>query len=233
MLPDTMKTRGLHVAVRFAPHAVLDKQHKQQFQLKASEGFDWRHQEFAEHAWQLSSPQAEGDPRSQLKLSVFPDVVNFEDYFPVGSFDLFLDNLKLALNSFAAVFEPRLVIGSGVVVRLTAQAETQDARVYLGQQCLHLDDRLQPLQRPVHAVGLKLLLPPLSGKDQPNWQVEIKIESLVEDIRQLFIEVDARWATSGNWDPAVVIDRIRTAHGFATGQVIRFLQQLGHTNEPQ
>ena len=231
MLPDTIKTRGLHAAVRFAPQATLDKLHKQRFQAKASEGFDWRRQEFADHAWQLSSPQAEGDPRSQLKLSVFPDLVNFEDYFPTGSLEVYLDNLKMALDGFATVFEPRIIIGSGIVIRLTAQAETEDARVYLGQQCLQLDERLKPLQRPVHAVGLKLLLPPLPGPDQPNWQAEVKIETLVEDVRQLFIEVDARWAKPGNWDTAAVLDRIRTAHRFTTNEVVKFLQQLGHSGE--
>ncbi len=232
MLPDTIKTRGLHAAVRFAPQALLDKHHKQRFQAKASEGFDWRRQEFAEHAWQLSSPQSEGDPRSQLKLSVFPDLVNFEDYFPTGSLEVFLDNLKLALESFASVFEPRIIVGSGIVIRLTAQAETEDARVYLGQQCLHLDERLRPLARPVHAVGLKLLLPPLPGPDQPNWQAEVKIETLVEDVRQLFIEVDARWASTGNWDPAMILDRVRMAHRFASGEVVNFLKALG-SGEPR
>lgn len=229
MLPDTLKTRGLHTVVRFAPRITFDKQHKQQFQMKASEGFDWQRQEYADHAWQLSSPQSEGDSRSQLKFGVFPDAVNFEDYFPTTPFELYLDNLKLALDGFAAVFDPRLIIGTGIMVRFTAQSETKDARVYLGQQCLHLDDRLKPLQRPVHAVGLKLLLPPLppqAGSEVPNWQAEVKLESLVEDVTQLFVEVDARWANPINWDTSAILDRVRTAHAFANGPVLKFLQQL-------
>ncbi|MBN2561483.1 MAG: hypothetical protein JXQ75_11195 [Phycisphaerae bacterium] len=232
MLPDTIKTRGFHAGVRFAPHALLDKHHKQQFQLKSSEGFDWRRQEFTDKGWYLLSPQAEGDPRSQLKLSVQPDLMNFEDYFPTGPLDVFCDNMKLALECVASVFNPKIIVGSGAIIRITAQSEGKDARVFLGQQCLHLDDRLGPLRRPVHAVGLKMLLPPLPGKDKPNWQVEVKIESLVEDVRQLFVEVDARWANPSSWDPQVVVDRIRTAHDFATHEVVDFLQQLGHGGEP-
>jgi hypothetical protein len=229
MLPATLKTRGLHTVVRFAPRVALDKQHKQQFQLKANEGFDWRRQEFTEQSWQLSTPQSEGDPRSQLKFSVLPDLVNFEDYFPTAPFDLYLDNLKLALDSFAAVFDPRLLVGSGTVVRFTAQSETKDARIYLGQHCLHLDERLKPLQRPVHAVGLKLLLPPMPPQpeeDLPNWQAEVKLETLVEDVAQLFIEVDARWANPVNWDTQVILERVRTAQAFTLGPVVNFLQQL-------
>ncbi len=230
MLRDTIKTRGLHAAVRFAPRASLDKAHKQQFMIKAGEGFDWRRQEFADQAWQLTSPQEEGDPRSQWKLTINPELVHFEDYFPTGSLDMFADNLRLALDSFAAVFDPKVILASGIVVRFTAQSETQDARVYLGQHCLHLDDRLQPLKRPVHAVGLKLLLPPLPGPDQPNWQAEVKVESLVEDIRQLSIEVTGQWAAPVPvaWDPHTVVDRVRTVHDFATRQVVDFLLQLGH-----
>lgn len=229
MLPQTLKTRGLHVGVRFAPAAVLDKQRKQQFQLKASEGFDWRKQEYAENAWHMMSPQAEGDPRSQLKLSIGPELMNFEDFFPTGSFDVFLDNLKLVLDTVATVFGPRLIVATGIVVRLTTQSQGNDARVYLGQQCLHLDDRLATLGRPVHAVGLKLLLPPLPGTrpENPNWQAEVKIESLIEDVRQLFIEVDARWGQPGPWDPGVVVERAKIAHEFATTRIVELLQELG------
>ncbi len=227
MQPQTIKTRGLHVGVRIAPPAALDKQHKQQFQMKASEGFDWRRQEYLESAWHLVSPQSEGDPRSQLKLSISPDLINFEDFFPTSSFELYLDNLKLALEAVASVFSPRLILATGVVVRLTAQSQDNDARLYLGQRCLGLDDRLGPLARPVHAVGLKLLLPPLAGQDKPNWQAEVKIESLIEDVRQLFIEVDARWGQPGPWDTQVVVDRTRTAFEFATTKIVELLITLG------
>ena len=92
---------------------------------------------------------------------------------------------------------------------------------------MHLEDRLEPLGRPIHAVGLKMLLPPLPpGTDQPNWQAEIKIESLVEDFRQLFIEVDAKWANPVEWGAEEVVSRVRTAHEFATTQVIQFLEQF-------
>jgi len=228
MLPQTIKTRGLHAGVRFAPSAVLDKQHKQQFQHKCGEGFDWRRQEYQENVWLLASPQPEGDPRSQLKLSLQPDLVNFEDYFPTGPLEVFCDNMRLALTCVADVFSPRLILASGMVIRLTAQSEGNDARVYLGQRCLRLDDRLGVLGRPVHAVGLKLLLPPLPGEDQPNWQAEIKIESLIEDVRQLFIEVDARWANPVAWDLNTVVERLKTAHAFAMGPVVQMLQGLSH-----
>ena len=227
MQTETIKTRGLHVGVRFAPTAALDKIHKQQFQQKSSEGFDWRRQEYADNAWHLVSPQSEGDPRSQLKLSLTADLVNFEDFFPTGPLDLFFDNLRLALGSVAAVFNPRIILASGIVIRLTAQSEENDARIYLGQRCLKLDDRLGPLERPVHAVGLKLVLPPLPGQDQPNWQAEIKIESLIEDVRQLFVEVDARWANPAPWDLETIVDRVRTAHEFASTKVVSLLKEMG------
>lgn len=226
MLPQTIKTRGLHVGVRFAPSAVLNKQHKQQFQMKACEGFDWRRQEYLDNAWHLVSPQAEGDPRSQLKLSVTPELINFEDFFPTSPFDVYLDNLKLALEVVAGVFGPRLILATGVVVRFTAQSLDNDARLFLGQRCLHLDDRLGPLGRPVHAVGLKLLLPPLPGADKPNWQAEVKVESLIEDVRQLFVEVDARWGQPGPWDPQIAVDRAKTAYEFATTRVVALLKGL-------
>lgn len=227
MQPQTLKTRGLHVGVRFAPPAILDKQHKQDFQLKCGDGFDWRRQEYQDAAWHLVSPQSEGDPRSQLKLSLQPDVVNFEDYFPTAPLEVYTDNLRLVLKTVADVFNPRVILGTGVVIRLTAQSEGNDARVFLGQRCLRLDDRLAVLGRPVHAVGLKFLLPPLPGEDMPNWQAEIKIESLIEDVRQLFIEVDARWANPMGWDVDAVVDRLKTAHAFATGPVIQMIQGMG------
>jgi hypothetical protein len=227
MIPETIKTRGRHAAIRFAPAAPLDKHHKQKFQVKSNEGFDWRRQEYNETAWQLVSPQAEGDPRSQLKFTLGPDMLNFEDFFPVGPLELFCDNLRLAMECVADVFNPRLIVGSGVVVRFTAQSAGDDARVYLGHRCLQLENRLSKLGRPVHAVGLKMLLPPLPGEAGPNWQADVKIESLIEDVRQLFIEVDARWAHPVPWDMQAIIDRVRTAHDFATNQVVAVLKELG------
>ena len=232
MRPETIKTRGLHVGIRFAPPALLDKLHKQQFQQKCSEGFDWRRQEYTDAGWILVSPQTDGDPRSQLKLSVHPDLMNFEDFFPTGPLEVFFDNLKMGLDAVASVFNPRIIIGSGVVIRLTAQSDGGDARLFLGQRCLKLDDRLGPLGRPVHAVGLKMLLPPLPGKDKPNWQAEIKIESLVEDVAQLYLEVDARWANTVQWDHDVIIERVKTTHDFITTQIVEFLQGFGAQDKP-
>jgi hypothetical protein len=224
MLPETINTRGVHVGLRFAPPALLDKQHKQQFQMKCSEGFDWRRQEYTETGWFLTSPQAEGDPRSQLKLSFHPDRMTFEDFFPTAPLDVFFDNLKLILDCVDAVFNPRLLVGSGATIRLTAQAEGGDSRVFLGQKCLQLDDRLAPLGRPVHAVGFKMLLPPLPGKDKPNWQADVKIECLVEDVRQLYLEVDAQWMNPVQWDHNTIVERIRTAHDFLTTRVVEFMK---------
>lgn len=227
MLADTIRTRGLHTGIRFAPPAVLDKQHKQQFQLKASEGFDWRKQEYADNLWALQSPQSEGDPRSHLKLSIQRDLLNFEDVFPTGSLDLFLDNLKLVMDCVSSVFNPRMIVASGAVIRFTTQTDGADARKFLGHRCMQLEDRLDPLGRPIHAVGMKMLLPPLPpGSNQPNWQAEIKIESLVEDFRQIFVEVDAKWANPVAWSIDEVVSRFKTAHEFATTQVIQFLEQF-------
>lgn len=227
MLPETIKTRGIHAGIRFAPPAMLDKQHKQQFQIKANEGFDWQRQEYDPNLWRLTTPQTEGGPRSQLKLTLQGDAFNFEDSFPAGPLDLFSDNLKMGLDVLAEVFKPQLILGVGIVIRLAAQSDLEDSRVYLCKRCLKLEDRFDPLGRPVQGVGLKLLLPPLPGKGKPNWQAVVKVESLVEDVQQLYIEVDARWANPVPWNPQTVIDRTKTAHDFATRQVADFLHQLG------
>jgi hypothetical protein len=226
MLSQTIKTRGRHVSIRFAPPAIFDKLHKQQFQAKSSEGFDWRRQEYAEQMWQLMTPRAEGEPRSQLKLSLRPDLLSFEDFFPIDPMELYTDNLRLAMESVSTVFSPAVMIGIGVVVRYTAEADGGDARLFLGNRCLRLDDRLGALNRPLHAVGLKLLMPPIPGEGKPNWQAELKIESLIEDVRQLYIEVDARWGEPCPWKADAVVERLNIANDFGTGQVIKLLQDL-------
>ncbi|MCK6483182.1 MAG: hypothetical protein HUU22_07010 [Phycisphaerae bacterium] len=226
MLSNTIKTRGLHVGVRFAPPAGLDKTRRQQFQNKASIGFDWMRHEYTDKVWLLTSPQTEGDPRSQLKLTLQPEQVNFEDFFPVAPFDVFLDNVRLAMETVADVFTPKIMLGSGAMIRMTAEVHEQDARVFLGNRCLGLDERLTPIGRPVHAVGLRLLLPPIPlANNEPPWQAEIKIESLVEDVRQLFIEVDAKWAGPSPWNLDELVRRIRIANDFARNQVLAFLTQ--------
>ncbi len=227
MIPQTIKTRGLHTGIRFAPQVALDKTHKQKFQIKANEGFDWQRHEYSDRVWRLATPQPDGDRRSEIKLTVQPDTMTFEDSFPTGPLEVFLDNLKLAMNAVADVFNPQVMLGSGTIIRMTVEAEGGDARVFLGKHCLQMDDRLKPLGRPVHGVGLKMLLPPLPGEGQPKWQATLRIESLVEDVRQLFIEVDARWSNPTQWSPQAVLERVQTAQKFATNEVIHFLQGFG------
>ncbi len=232
MQPKTLKTRGLHAAIRFAPAAVLDKPHKQQFQIKANEGFDWQRQEYTEKTWRLTTPQSEGDPRSNLKLTVQPDAVNFEDAFPTGPPELFFDNLKMAMDVISTVFSPKIILASGVVVRMAAESEHEDARRYLSTHCLNLDDRLGPLGRPVEGLGLRLFLPPLAGEGQPNWRAAVKVENLLEDPRQLYIEVDASWGNPIPWNARAMTDRVKTVHEFAGNQVAAFLQELGRSGPP-
>ncbi len=226
MLRETLKTRGLHVGVRFAPAIAMDKAQKQSFQIKASSGFDWQRQEFGNNAWRFMSPQSDGDRRSLLKLTVQRDSFNFEDSFPTSTLEVFHDNVRMTMDVMADVFDPKLMLGSGIVVRMTVQSDMDDARVFLGRHCLKLDDRLSPLGRPVHGVGLSLLLPPLAGEGQPNWQAAVKVETLIEDVRQLFIEVDARWGVPAEWDAQTIVDRVRTTHAFAETQVLGLLQKM-------
>ncbi|MFO0974245.1 MAG: hypothetical protein U1A27_12520 [Phycisphaerae bacterium] len=228
ILRDSIKTRGYHVGLRFAPTATFDKAHRQSFQLKLSEGFDWRRQDFGEKAWVLLSPQAEGDPRSHTKLTLQPDTLNFEEFFPISPLDAFCDTLKLALEGTAAVFGPRVVLGSGAMIRLTTSVPGDDARVFLGNRCLHLDDRLAVIGRPVHAVGLRLVLPPTAEMVSGGapWQAEVRIESLVEDVRQLFVEVDTKWLAPCPWSPETIVERLRAAHEFAVEKMLNFLEQF-------
>lgn len=229
MLPQTLKTRGIHAGVRFAPAATLDKAQKHAFQHKANEGFDWQRQEFSQSAWRLMSPQSDGDRRSLLKFSIQREGFNFEDSFPTSPLSVFYDNLRLATAVVEDVFGPKVMVGAGVVVRVTVQSDPDDARMFLGGKCLKLDDRLAPLGRPVHGVGLSMFLPPLPGEGQPNWQAAVKIETLIEDVRQLFIEVDARWGVPAQWNAQTLIDRVQTAHNFTMNQVISFISKLGQS----
>lgn len=229
MLPQTLKTRGIHAGVRFAPAAALDKAQKHAFQHKANEGFDWQRQEFSQSVWRLMSPQSDGDRRSLLKFSIQREGFNFEDSFPTSPLSVFYDNLRLATAVVEDVFGPKVMVGTGIVVRVTVQSDPDDARMFLGGKCLKLDDRLAPLGRPVHGVGLSMFLPPLPGEGQPNWQAAVKIETLIEDVRQLFIEVDARWGVPVQWNAQTLIDRVQTAHNFTMNQVISFISKLGQS----
>ena len=60
--------------------------------------------------------------------------------------------------------------------------------------------------------------------NESPWQAEVKIESLVEDIRQIFVEVDAQWAVPSPWAPEEIIRRTRVAYDFANTQVVGFLK---------
>ncbi|MGH7354486.1 MAG: hypothetical protein ACRELS_07935 [Candidatus Rokuibacteriota bacterium] len=117
------------------------------------------------------------------------------------------------------------------LVRKTAHPLADaDARAFLTQRVCKLDDRqLAPLGRPIHGVGLRLFFP--ATPDAP-FEYDIKIESLLRDPKQLFLENTAKFLVPVQGPDLTGIQKnLESAEDFLTQTVVGFLCQFNPSHE--
>lgn len=82
------------------------------------------------------------------------------------------------------------VLGWSTALRAIFASSTEHSFQYLWEQRLGQPaDSLALFARPIVGGGMRVLLAPGAGPDE-QFQVEIKVESLLEDPRQLYLELD-------------------------------------------
>lgn len=228
----TIQYTGYHFLVSFAPAIRLDRKAGCSFAALLAEHVEPEDVDLTGEAWTFSTPVG-ATANSRLTISVLRDQIQVEAFFPTDSPEWFETRTGLVLRTFGAEFKPKAILQTGAMVRGRLQIDG-DAREYLANHVMHVHkQRVAPLGRPVHLIGLRLFLPPYQeqGQDKSvtvDWHVNVKAESALDDPSKLFLEADAQWPFPLEWSAEgleKVLDRLRIVKEYLDERVMAFLQR--------
>lgn len=228
MLTESRTTLHLGVNFVFVPQPVLDAVHLLDFQqrLVRDDGIRFTTTtslgQGAHHLLRDQPPlevqlQHPGPPVGQLLILASR---------PARILDDFLAEAEAVCAAFRAVWPgPIQVVQRDCTVRHLYDVAAGDAWEYLWERRLHADrDELAVFGRRVQGGGLRLVLP-AGEPDESTPQVEVKIESFLQDPKKLFVDVAMTWPNPGvqpsELDPGVML---KETEDFATNQVVGFIR---------
>lgn len=224
--------QSLHYGVNFviAPPPVLDGSNLRRFQdALASEGLEFTATNFgvpngggiyergAPTPLQLRvvipAPQA---PMVQLLILAAN---------PARPLEVFIEEAESITEAFLTTWGGRRqVVARDCAVHHLYDVAAEHAFQYLWEQRVASPDlRLDALERPVLGGGLRFVMPPTPGEDEPR-QIEVKVESFLADSRKLYVDVTIAWPTPRQpdmpFDPRAMMEQVES---YATEQVVAFI----------
>lgn len=140
---------------------------------------------------------------------------------------LFVKEAEAALRAFGHVWRPELLQFVQVDATLRELYETTREHAFqevwetvLGQPA----SRLQQFGQPIRGGGLRLVMDPIPRQDEPR-QIEVRIESFLNDTRKLFIETRMSWLPplSAREDNRVR-ERLESLDAYVQTHVTKFLE---------
>ena len=125
----------------------------------------------------------------------------------------FIEEAEMIVQAYRRVWPaPVQIVRRDCTLRYLYAVREGHAMQFLWERRLHQTEAgLRPLGRPVLGGGLRLVMPPPpDAAHDPG--IEVKIESLLADARQLFLETQFVWelapATGGDLDPRPLIEAV-------------------------
>lgn len=106
--------------------------------------------------------------------------------------DNFLEKVEdIIINSFRHLSIPLFVEQRYVIRCLANLHKLTDSRLFIAENvCSLKENNLKVYGRPIHGVGLRFFFPPTNDK---LYEFDIKLESLLKDPRNLFLECQGRF----------------------------------------
>ena len=226
--------RGYYVAAGFHPRLHLNRKSGFEFAATLSDYIDPSNAELGETEW-VYSQTIGSSPHSRLRVTVGPARIQIHGEFPSHSQEWFEERFGVVLQRFRERFKPELVLGSKAMVRGLLPVEG-DARVFLAEHLMNIDARrVGPFARPIHLLGLRFSLPAYvnrsrEGATGADWSVNVRVESLMEDPSQLFLEADADWPEPFSWEESTgtkLVERLQAVGDYLRKNVVAFLRASG------
>lgn len=204
-LADTLREGDFYLRVEFVPPCVLNKEVQHQLlQELRGQKVDFNSVEFGQAELVLS--QKDPNDRACRVITAASTSLDIQWAFPNVSIEVVKKEADAIFEAAKKILNIQIIAKLLSRVQCAAAAYGVDARVFLGETVLGgLAEKLVPFRRPAHCVGLRLFFPAVGNPPQTEqYPMEVKIESLMEDTSQLFIEV-LRTAVK----PEQVTDRTR------------------------
>ncbi|HVA50116.1 MAG TPA: hypothetical protein VNH11_27370 [Pirellulales bacterium] len=234
-------TIGFGIRVTFYPELRLERKRGHEFAAVLSEFLSIDSDEIQSHRWSFVAPLA-GANESRMNIVVNPNSAHIDFRSPhQETAELKFTNVLEALGKH---FEPKIILQSSAIVRGTLDIDG-DSRQFVAAHLMNMpESRHEKLGRPLHLLGIRVLCPPFKRVDPATnqesaveWSVNLRVESLIEDVRKLFIEADADWFDVSQWDSDVVEKKIVTQHlddvkKYLDSSVLSFLVGNGHDISP-
>jgi hypothetical protein len=137
----------------------------------------------------------------------------------------FIEDAEMVVAAYRRVWPgPMQIVRRDCTLRYLYAVREGHAMQFLWERRLHqTEDALSAIGRPVLGGGLRLVMPP-RPRVPDDAGVEVKIESLLSDARQLFLETQFVWETPAapgtEPDPRPLIEAV---DAFNAGPLTRFV----------
>ena len=241
-----IETFGYSMRVTFHPEIRLDPKRGHDFSKTLSEIFVPTNTAFGSDLWEFVLPQG-STPQCFLAVSVSPSNFQLQVSHPEFKREWYETKFAMLLRRFHEFFKPMMVLQSSIMMQ-GLLAIDGDARDYLALQVGNMDPaRIRPFGRPIQLLGLRFFFPPFKviakgkGKGKAkkttenvtDWQINLRIESQLEDPKKLYIQADADWVKPSKWDEDAeksILENLETVSDYMSKNVIGFLR---HKPEPK
>lgn len=141
---------------------------------------------------------------------------------------LFCKEVEQIIEAFKETWkEHRQILSCDSTLRyLYASSSTHGFRELWETRLRQPEDALGAFGRPVLGGGLRFVMPPIQGQND-SAQIEVKIESYLQDHRQIFVEVDFKWhqpkLPGASFEPT---ERLEAVNAYLENQVIAFINEM-------
>lgn len=223
MRPDTQ--RSYHFGVNFvvAPAATPDYAHCLAFQQSLASRIAFDQSQRTDSAFVLNR----ANPPLQVSVIVQGPVSQLLIVAPNPNRVLedFIEDAEFIIATYRETWPGEInVVRRDGTVRYLYAVKAQHAMQFLWEQRLgHSGDEMKVFARPVLGGGIRLVFPSRQDIDG-DATMELKVESLLQDPRQLFVEVQGVWESRSSSEPDLdVRGMLGTLAQFASGPVREFI----------
>jgi hypothetical protein len=222
------KPTGYYMRVEFAPPLSMRRKTGLQFADKVAAHINLDEVKTLDTEWNYVHRREGTD--SKVHFIVQKNNVQAQAVFPTDVKEWFESRFRFFFAEFKSAFKPKFIVSSSVMIHGDLEVDG-DSREFLANHAIR---NIEPYQfgRPIHGLGVRLFFPPhvvkkKRGKPTPvEWQVDVKIESSLEDPSQLYLEADADWVVPKEWNDSQtesVVSHLEEVSAFLGKTIIPYL----------
>ncbi len=225
LVKESLRTRGIIVEVGFVPPlANFSKKTLIAFQTSVEEIIDISEIKKGEGFIFMISKGDGFDGEIQINLS--REKLLMHILFPSGAIVELIEIFDSIIKILRDIIRPHIF--APVVVNIRKQVTTQekDANLFFTESLFKFSkEREDILGRPIQTMGIKLMMPPFLGSSREQTDaIELKIETLNEDPRDIYLEINRVFSVpipSANF--TTVKDFILSTEDYLNNNVLDFI----------